>query len=204
MHRVLRQTGSFVLSTHHPTDDWRRLEGSYFATELNTDNWGAINQDVTSWRMPLTAIVGHFHGLVHIHPFFESAAGKNAVFGHWFNEMNVRIDAYKIEVLNVYDPPVELVAGEDCADGTGPAEIKLLRWNSDSEALLDGRFEPTVFDQDFVNVQFRQDREVFVFAYVGVNTDLATLPLPPMERFDSLVNVSPLIEFDPDEPPAIN
>jgi len=61
MHRVLRDDGSFVISTHHPTDDWRRLGGSYFATELNTDNWKAIDQDVTAWRMPLGTITGHFH-----------------------------------------------------------------------------------------------------------------------------------------------
>lgn len=61
MHRVLRDDGSFVISTHHPTDDWRRLGGSYFATELNTDNWKAIDQDVTAWRMPLGTITNQFH-----------------------------------------------------------------------------------------------------------------------------------------------
>jgi len=60
MHRVLRADGAFIMSTHHPTDDWRRLGGSYFTTELNTDTWKAINQDVVAWRMPLSTITHHF------------------------------------------------------------------------------------------------------------------------------------------------
>lgn len=59
MHRVLRDDGSFVISTHHPTDDLRRLGGSYFDTELNTDIWGT-GDPVVSWRMPLTAMTEQF------------------------------------------------------------------------------------------------------------------------------------------------
>lgn len=59
MRRVLRPEGSFVISTHHPTDDYRRLGGSYFATELNTDVWGT-GAAVVSWRMPLTVMTEQF------------------------------------------------------------------------------------------------------------------------------------------------
>lgn len=59
MHRVLRPDGSFVISTHHPTDDFRRLGGSYFATELNTDIWGT-GAEVVAWRMPLTVMTEQF------------------------------------------------------------------------------------------------------------------------------------------------
>jgi len=61
MHRVLSNDGALVISTHHPIDDWRRLDGPYFATELNTDTWAVAGQDVVSWRMPLSAITGHFY-----------------------------------------------------------------------------------------------------------------------------------------------
>lgn len=60
MHRVLRPAGAMVISTHHPIDDWRRLEGSYFTEDLNIDLWDNGQLPVTSRRMPLTAIADHF------------------------------------------------------------------------------------------------------------------------------------------------
>jgi SAM-dependent methyltransferase len=37
VHRVLRPTGRFVVSTVHPVADWRQLGGSYFTEELVDD-----------------------------------------------------------------------------------------------------------------------------------------------------------------------
>lgn len=51
-YRVLRDGGAAVISTHHPTDDWARLGGSYFALETVTEHWSR-GWDITSWRMPL-------------------------------------------------------------------------------------------------------------------------------------------------------
>ena len=59
IHRVLRDTGSVVLSTHHPASDWHRLGGSYFADEMYDDTWS------TGWvmryrRRPLQTITSEF------------------------------------------------------------------------------------------------------------------------------------------------
>ena len=40
MYRVLRPGGVFVISTHHPLDDFRRLGNSYFDHERVTERWG--------------------------------------------------------------------------------------------------------------------------------------------------------------------
>lgn len=60
MHRVLGPGGTFVISTHHPIDDYRRLGGSYFDHERVMEHWG-IGWDVATWRMPLTELTEGFH-----------------------------------------------------------------------------------------------------------------------------------------------
>jgi SAM-dependent methyltransferase len=53
--RVLRPGGVMALSTHHPTDDWVRLGGSYFDVEAVTEVWSK-GWTVTAWRLPLTQL----------------------------------------------------------------------------------------------------------------------------------------------------
>lgn len=54
--RVLRPGGQIVLSTHHPTMDWKRLRpDDYFAKVQITETWERDGTpfDVTFWRRPL-------------------------------------------------------------------------------------------------------------------------------------------------------
>lgn len=59
MYRVLRPNGALVISTHHPTADWRRLGGSYFAVEPVTETWSR-GWEITAWRTPLTQLTAEF------------------------------------------------------------------------------------------------------------------------------------------------
>jgi SAM-dependent methyltransferase len=59
VHRMLRPGGVLVISTHHPTADWRRLGGSYFTVGAVTETWSQ-GWEVTAWRMPLTQITEEF------------------------------------------------------------------------------------------------------------------------------------------------
>ncbi len=52
--RVLRPGGRLVLSTVHPMEDYLRLGGSYFATEVVEEAWHG-DWEVRFWRQPLTA-----------------------------------------------------------------------------------------------------------------------------------------------------
>jgi SAM-dependent methyltransferase len=56
LHRVLRPGGAAVLSTQHPTTDWVRKGGSYFARKLETDTWALASgrHEVQFWREPLS------------------------------------------------------------------------------------------------------------------------------------------------------
>lgn len=51
--RVLRPGGTLVVSTQHPTADWRRLGGSYFARERGEIVVGEGRWKIPAWRMPL-------------------------------------------------------------------------------------------------------------------------------------------------------
>jgi 2-polyprenyl-3-methyl-5-hydroxy-6-metoxy-1,4-benzoquinol methylase len=56
IHRVLRPTGRFVLSTVHPVSDWLRLGGSYFTSEVVEEEWARWGM-VRYHRQPLTEVV---------------------------------------------------------------------------------------------------------------------------------------------------
>lgn len=165
-----------------PTDDGAR-EAKYLPPFQSTQDDAGIHS--------------HGDGIMHIHPFFEISAGENAQLRHFLTEMNVGIDPSLLSISNAFDAPQQLVAGEQCADGSGTAEIKLLHWEWDFEALNEDRPEPNVIESDFGLVKFEHDREVFVFAYVSEDTPLADIPIPPQVRFDTLDGVSSQLEFNP-------
>lgn len=52
LHRVLKPGGHVVVSTHHPTLDWLRTGGSYFAEGIIEERWSR-GWDMRYWRMPL-------------------------------------------------------------------------------------------------------------------------------------------------------
>ena len=54
MRRVLRNGGRLVLSTPHPTSDWRLLGGSYFERAMVEETW-QTDWHVRYWRPPLEA-----------------------------------------------------------------------------------------------------------------------------------------------------
>lgn len=57
--RVLRSGGRLIVSTHHPTSDWLRHGGSYFASEKITERWSR-GWEVAYWRQPLEETCAEF------------------------------------------------------------------------------------------------------------------------------------------------
>ena len=59
--RVLAPSGAVVVSTTHPTADWLRLGGSYFAVEpVEASLSPRHDWPVRAWRRPLTAVCEEF------------------------------------------------------------------------------------------------------------------------------------------------
>lgn len=190
-----RSTREALATPVQNLDHWHAVYGVYNCNIEGDDKFLPAFQSTQDD----TGIHSHGDGLMHVHPFFELSSGDNAQIRHWMSEMNIDITPERISVNNIYDPPVELVAGQPCADGTGTAEIKLLHWDYDFEALAEGgaRPDPEVITEDFGSVKFDHDREVYVFAYVSEDTDLADIPIPPLDRFNTLDNVSAAIDYNP-------
>jgi SAM-dependent methyltransferase len=66
LHRVLRPGGHLVISTVHPTEDWRVHGGDYFDVAVKREHWSSMDLTVPSWRMPLTVLCDEFadHGFL--------------------------------------------------------------------------------------------------------------------------------------------
>ncbi|MDQ6642455.1 MAG: class I SAM-dependent methyltransferase, partial [Actinomycetota bacterium] len=61
LHRVLVPAGRLVISTTHPTSDWKQRGGSYFNREAIEETWHESWQ-VRYWRQPLEAWCAEFAG----------------------------------------------------------------------------------------------------------------------------------------------
>lgn len=109
-------------------------------------------------------IHSHGDGLIHIHPFVDSSAGKNANIGKFFSA--VQID---ITDQGLFGPGGSIEEGLVCADG--PAEFKIARWT-----LAGVDLSPEIIDEDLARVRFREDLEIFTLGFVAPGNDL---PVPP-------------------------
>jgi len=189
-----RSTREALATPVQNLDHWHAVYGVYNCNQQGDDKYLPPFQSTQDD----TGIHSHGDGIMHIHPFFELSSGDNAQMRHWFSEMNIEVTPDAITVQNQFDAPVNLVAGEDCLDGTGKAEIKVLRWDFDFEALNDPRPDPAeIITTDFGQINYSNDREVFIIAYVSEDTAIEDIANPPADRFNTLNNVSSALEYEP-------
>lgn len=114
-------------------------------------------------------IHSHQDSVIHIHPFNSSATGDDAQLG-------VLLDAMRAEITRdaIITPEAGTISAETgCGDE--PAVIKVARYAVDPSVEL-----VSVFDDDFGDITFLQDREAFVIAKVPVGED------PPAPSASSL------------------
>lgn len=185
-------TREALASPRQNLDHWHAVYGVYDCTQGGDQKY--LPQFLSS--DDATGIHSHGDGIMHVHPFFELSSGENAQMRHWFSEMRISVDTEKI----VLDSGRELVAGTECADGSGPAEITIQHWDFDFQALANE--PPTeVFTSELDQVKFDNDREVYIIAFAAAGTEFSeeANTLPPATRFDTLNNVSAAIEYNPTE-----
>ena len=103
----------------------------------------------------------HGDGLVHIHPFVESAAGKNAVMARFFETEKLTVSAKEVRMPDGTSYP----AGTTC--NGKKSTVRTLYWSSRKAA-------PTVV-KDAAKLRFA-DQAIVVFA---VAPDDAKIPMPP-------------------------
>ncbi len=183
-------TREALASPRQNLDHWHAVYGVYDCTQGGASSYLPPFQSSDD----ATGIHSHGDGIMHIHPFFELSSGENAQLRHWLTEMRISVDTDRI----VLDTGRELVAGQECADGSGPAEIKVLHWDFDFQALA-GEPPTEVITADLGQIKFDNDREVYIIAYAGPDVEFNEDNLPPSDRFDTLNNVSSAIEYNPTE-----
>lgn len=131
-------------------------------------------------------IHSHGDGLIHVHPFFESSAGANAMLQLFFDAMGIEVSDSEV----VLDNGRRIAAGAQCADGSGPATIKIADWQT-SFMAEEGAAPTDLHTSELGQVRLRNDRQTFTIAIVAEGSDI---PSPPADRIALLDQVSPSIE----------
>ncbi len=104
----------------------------------------------------------HGDGLMHVHPFKESAAGKNATLARFFETENIKVGNNSIKLGTT-----TYFGGKDC--GGKKTKLSVLRWKSRSAKSSE------VVDGDASKIAL-VDQQMIVFALVP---DGAVVPTPP-------------------------
>ena len=103
----------------------------------------------------------HGAGLVHIHPFDTTVTGSGATLSAWFAE----------EGLEISDERLTLPGGQEfengvTACGEEPGVIRVARWRNLPAS------EPQMITDNFADVRFQNDAELFVIAFGSPDEDL--------------------------------
>jgi hypothetical protein len=118
----------------------------------------------------------HGDGIIHIHPFASSAAGKNAKLGVFFKALSVKIDGGK------WSLPEGLGTYTDGADCKGsPAHWKAAVWDD-----AKGTAAPKIYVTDFANIRFTKNSMAITLAFVPDSVDLSTLKPTSIPTLDNL------------------
>lgn len=134
----------------------------------------------------------HGDGVIHIHPFLDSAGGRNARIRIWFDDINLDASDDKITFPDgtVWDE-AEKTCGE--GDDAVPGQIVMAVWN-DSQSAADGERPNEILTEDFGDLRFRNDREYITLAYVPEG-DLETIPVRP----DIIATLNNLSDVPPED-----
>ena len=154
-------------------------------------------------------IHSHQDGVIHIHPFFDRTAGRNAQVRAFMREMGGAITEDAIEMPDgrifgieeertIVDEEGNPVLDEDGNEQTetGPVEcdgepviIQVARWHRSSQLDRD----PVIYTEDLESVRFFADQEAFVFARAPEGADI---PPPPEDRVTLGRGLSPQSVID--------
>lgn len=143
-------------------------------------------------------IHSHQDGVIHIHPFFEESAGKNATLGLFFDSVGIEVSGNDSVQITARVPADEAIAAlldervENCAAGSD-TEVgwRLAQWDFafqvENPAYSDDDHAAVTFD-NFESARFLHDRMVFVLEY-GL-LDAPTTGPPSIEQLNKATGPS--------------
>ncbi len=115
-----------------------------------------------------TGIHTHGDGIIHIHPFRASAAGKNATLSKWGEVVNIDFGSNSITLPD----GTELKSGYDCGGNTDTT-LGVWVWPIDDPSA-----EPTVHTENFGGIKLDANEQALTIAVVPTGT---TPPRPESE-----------------------
>ena len=121
-------------------------------------------------------IHSHADGVIHIHPYLSSSAGKNATLQVFADATGLKLSDTKIEVPGVGT----FKNGDDC--NGKPATWKVAVWQTE------GATTPRIVTQDFGKIHFDNDRMLMTLAFVPDGTEIQKPP--SVSQLDKLTDVA--------------
>lgn len=152
------------------------------APAVNRDRWhaaygvdicGEFLDPLTDQGVDANGIRTRGDGLIYIYPFVDDAAGPNAVFGLFAEQVGLEITD---ESLTLPDGRV-FTNGDECEtdDGPEPGRVALYVWPPAATEVT----EPTILTEGIVEHRFRADREAYVLAFVPEDAEVILPPTLP-------------------------
>jgi hypothetical protein len=137
----------------------------------------------------------HGDGVIHIHPFIDSAGGRNARLQIFFDQVGLQLSDSK---LTFPDGETWDEAEQTCTvDGEEvPGQLVVGRWQ-DAQDAADGEKPTEVLTEDFGSIRFRNDREYYTFAFVPEG-QLEDIPVRPdvISDLNNLSDVGPTEDLE--------
>ncbi len=117
----------------------------------------------------------HADGVIHIHPFLSSSAGKNATLQVFADATGLKLSDTTIEIPGVGS----FENGDDC--GGKPGTWQAAVWQTEDATT------PTIVTEDFGKIHFDNDRMLITLAFVPEGTEI---PKPEsVDQLDKLTDV---------------
>lgn len=157
-------------SPPQPGDHWHAAIGFYICDEFAPDVPDNGNDPA--------GIHGHSDGIVHVHPFFQTAGGSRAVLDLYFDALDLDVTSSGINI-----PTAEARENGDLC-GSQPGEVVTKVW--DTRAAND---QGRIVEGDPGDLRLR-DNMLITVAFVPEGTAASAIPRPPSEpTLDNLSDV---------------
>lgn len=119
----------------------------------------------------------HGDGIIHVHPFNTTAAGRRAKLSVYFDTMGVKSSNDKFEL------PDGTVLEDGAKCGDKEAKLQMAVWQNRTDT------EPTIYDNNIEGLRFTNDQMLVTVALVPEGTEI---PRPASEAtLDNLSDVAP-------------
>lgn len=169
-------------------DHWHSAYGFYLC-----DEFVRTGAPLASLDDPL-GIHTHEDGVIHIHPFVDGAAGRNATMGVFFDSAGIEMDGGSITF-----PDGEVWEEGETMCGDEPGRLVVAKWNDARDAGSEAPNE--LIEDDFDGIRFRADLEAYTIAFVPEGTEVPARP-GIIESLETLTDVleAPDLGGDDEDP----